>query len=68
MEGYDVFQPWGSPENPIPTANNLLFIFLPDGADDLPAVQETYPGGTLHEEKNSNGETLYLLYRYNAFQ
>jgi len=68
VEGYDVFQPWGSPENPIPTANNLLFIFLPDGADDLPAVQETYPGGTLHEEKNSNGETLYLLYRYNAFQ
>ena len=66
VEGIDVLQPWGAPENPVPTSDHLIFIFHPSNTADLQAVQDTYPGGKLHEKKGVDGETMYWFYEYEA--
>ena len=68
VEGFDVLQPWGSPDNPVPTSGHLIFIFLPENAKDLPTIQAAYAGGTLYEKKAVDKKTLYWLYEYNASQ
>ena len=68
VEGFDVPQPWGSPENPLPTSDHLVFIFLPENMDDIPAIQAAYPDGTLLEKKGVDKQTLYWLYEYDASQ
>lgn len=68
VEGYDVPFSWGSPDNPIPTSKNLVFIFLPQNSGDLPAIQSRYPGGKLSEHFALNGNPIYWLYEYNASQ
>lgn len=68
VEGFDVGLPWGSAENPVPSSDHLVFIFLPANMTDMPVIQEAYPNGTLHEKKNVEGQTLYWLYEYNAGQ
>src|SRR5690606_28749556 len=64
VTGFDVEHPWGTPDNPTPTSNHLIFIFLPDNMADLSLIQTEYPGGTLSEKIGANGETLYWLYEY----
>lgn len=66
VEGSDVLYPWGSPENPTPTADHLIFIFHPSNTSEMQVIQDTYPGGTLHEKKGIDGETLYWFYEYNV--
>ena len=68
VHGYDINLPWGSVENPVPTSDHLIFIFLPGNLTDMPVIQEAYPGGTLHEKKDADGQALYWLYEYNAGQ
>lgn len=64
VTGFDVEHPWGSPDNPTPSSNHLIFIFLPDNMADLSLIQTEYPGGTLSEKIGANGDTLYWLYEY----
>jgi hypothetical protein len=64
VEGIDINQPWGAPENPQPTGSRLLFIFLPSNEDQIPLVQEDYPGGTLSSTIAADGQTLYWQYEY----
>lgn len=66
VEGFDVLKPWGSPENPVPTSDYLIFIFHPSNTADLQAVQDAYPGGTLHKKIGVDGEPLYWIYEYEA--
>lgn len=68
VEGVDILQPWGSPVNPAPTSNHLIFIFPPESADNIPTIQTAYPGGTLHEKKGVDRQTLYWLYEYETGQ
>ena len=68
VEGFDVLHPWGSSDNPVPTSNHLVFIFLPENQDDIPAIQANYPGGTLQEKLGIDKQTLYWLYEYETGQ
>jgi hypothetical protein len=61
-KGLDMNQPWGSPQNPSPNSDYLMFVFLPDHENQIPAVQEDYPKGKLTQEFDKNGQTLYWLY------
>ena len=54
--------PWGSPENPQPTSNHLVFVLLPDHEGELPAIQEDFPDGILTRELDRKGQPLYWLY------
>lgn len=64
VEGFDVPHPWGAVENPVPTSNRLIFIFLPENSSDLSTIQAEYPGGTLREKTGTDGNTLYWFYEY----
>jgi hypothetical protein len=55
-------------ENPVPTSDHLVFIFLPENMDDILAIQAAYPDGTLLEKKAVDKQTLYWLYEYDASQ
>jgi 4-amino-4-deoxy-L-arabinose transferase-like glycosyltransferase len=62
IKGLDMNQPWGSPQNPKPTSDYLIFILLPDHESELDAIRDDYPGGKLIHEFDTNGQTLYWLY------
>jgi|CXWL01.1.fsa_nt_gi hypothetical protein len=66
VEGFEVPKPWGSPENPIPTSDHLIFIFHPSNTTDMQAVQDAYPGGTLRKKLGVDGQPLYWFYEYKA--
>lgn len=68
VEGFDVLQPWGAIENPVPTSNHLVFIFLPDNINDLEAIRTEYPGGILYEKIGTDEKTLYWLYEFTLVQ
>jgi hypothetical protein len=63
IDGSDMNQPWGSPENPPLAGHPLIFVFLPDHEADLSAVRTEYPGGQLVEEPSRAGGTLFWMYR-----
>jgi hypothetical protein len=60
--GIDVSNPWGSPDNPAVSGQNLLFVFMPERKDDIPLVQADYPGGVFHEVDAPDGSVLYSYY------
>jgi hypothetical protein len=62
IHGLDMAAPWGSPANPQPESNHLIFVFLPIRQDDLRRVQTLYPGGLLQTEKDCLKNTLFWLY------
>ncbi len=64
IEGIDIDQPWGAPENPLPTANRLILIFLPIREDQIALVQADYPGGRLSSMTAADGQILYWRYDY----
>lgn len=64
ITGYDMNKPWGSDQNPRLPGDHLFFVFLPGLESDLRAVQASYPGGQLLEERTSDGRLLYWLYQY----
>jgi len=64
IKGIDMIQPWGSADNPQPTAAHLLFVFLPSHESEISAVQAAYPGGSLHTELAVDKNVLYWLYEY----
>jgi 4-amino-4-deoxy-L-arabinose transferase-like glycosyltransferase len=62
--GLDMNFPWGAAENPKPSSNRLIFVFLSNHADDLAAVQASYPGGLLVPTYGNLGQLVYTLYQY----
>jgi 4-amino-4-deoxy-L-arabinose transferase-like glycosyltransferase len=62
IEGLDMTHPWGSPDNPQPTSNQLVFVLLPDHEGELPAIQDDFPDGILTRELDRKGQPLYWLY------
>jgi hypothetical protein len=64
INGLDMNSPWGSSQNPQPTRDYLIFVFLPDHEHQIPAVQSDYPGGVLIQEFDRSGRTLYWLYEF----
>ena len=62
----DINQPWGMSENPQPTGDHLLFIFLPNHAEDLAAVKSIYPGGKEITWRASDRTPLFWAYEYVA--
>jgi hypothetical protein len=55
---------WGATDHPIPTGENLVFVFLPNNASQIRLVRADYPGGLLHAERSGLGKTLYYFYEY----
>ena len=64
FEGIDIQFPWGSVENPVPTGQNLIFIFLPFHVDQIPLVEKDYPGGIVHVQLATDNTPLFWLYEY----
>jgi hypothetical protein len=62
IQGLDFNQPWGSPDNPEITADEVLFVFLPDNRENLELVKEDYPNGSTTVELNEDGSPLYWMY------
>ena len=62
IKGLDMNSPWGSSQNPQPTSDHLMFVFLPDHEHQIPVVQRDYPGGVLIQEFDRSGRALYWLY------
>jgi hypothetical protein len=54
--------PWGSDQNPTPSSDHLLFVFLPEHEDQIPSIKDVYPGGKLVQEYDQDGRILYWLY------
>jgi 4-amino-4-deoxy-L-arabinose transferase-like glycosyltransferase len=63
-ESIDINQPWGTSENPQPVGNHLIFIFLPNHADDLVAVETAYPGGKEITWQAADRTPLFWAYEY----
>jgi hypothetical protein len=64
VDGLDMLEPWGSEQNPKPNSDHLIFVFLPQNADEIPLVQADYPGGKLLEETTYWEKILYYYYIY----
>jgi len=64
IQGIDMLEPWGSPSNPQPASDRLIFIFLPEHAADLEAVRQAYPGGKIRvvQRRTPNVGLLYWTY------
>jgi hypothetical protein len=62
ISGIDMNHSWGSEENPEPTSDHLIFVFLPDHYDQLDLVQADYPVGETKVETTRDDRPLYLLY------
>jgi hypothetical protein len=62
--GLDMLEPWGAEQNLKPDSNHLVFVFLPQNADQIPLVQADYPGGVLLEEMTYWEKILYYYYIY----
>ncbi len=62
IKGHDMLYPWGDPQNPVPTGDHLIFVFLPGLENDLAGVESDYPGGHLIVQNGRTRKTLYYLY------
>lgn len=62
VEGLDMVAQWGSPENPLPQSDHIIFVFLPNHEQDLRQVRASLPGGKLIEELGPKYELLFWLY------
>jgi hypothetical protein len=66
VTGLDINSTWGSPDNPVPDRENLLFVFFPGREEEIPLIQADYPGGTLGVVTAPNGSVLYTYYSYRS--
>jgi hypothetical protein len=57
---------WSAPNHPMPTSQNLVFVFLPINANQIPSVLKDYPGGPVLGQKSPTGQTLYYYYTYSG--
>lgn len=62
VKGIDINTPWSSENKSAITSHHLIFVFLPNHVDQIPAVQTDYPGGKLLSIPAADGNLLYDLY------
>ncbi len=62
VNGVDVNEDWGSPNNPEVKSNEPVFVLLPHKEEDLKAIMADYPGGDLLEARTPEGELIYWMY------
>ncbi len=60
---YNVLEPGAELQEPRQPDSDLLFLFLPERAGELAAVQEQYPAGDFQTFENNQGIPLFLAYR-----
>jgi len=63
LNGVNLNEAWGSPQNPPLTSQRLIFVFLPGHETDLTAVQAAYPGGFSWREVGLYANPIYDLYQ-----
>jgi hypothetical protein len=61
VEARDVFQPLAD-QPPLDVTAPTTFILLPERRDELPILQERYPGGVLAERYGEKSVLLFLAY------
>jgi len=66
--GTEAIHPWGSPENPLPSAENVIFVFLPLHAADLDGALRQYPGGRERDIVDPTMGQLFTLYELSPFR
>jgi hypothetical protein len=61
ITGYEFFEEWGSPNNPVFQGDHFIFVILPEPKTEpnIPAIQESFPTSTPHPEYDRNGDILY---------
>jgi hypothetical protein len=64
--GVDFLNPWADSDHSTLTNPNIVFIFLPERQDELAAIMEEYPGGTLKVQQAWNSQILFWIYDYYA--
>jgi hypothetical protein len=64
IQGIDIPYRWGAVDNPRPSAERLIFVFLSSHEEQVPLVQQDYPGGRLEMVLAADGQVLYWLYEY----
>ncbi len=68
IQGVDARKPWGDPDNPLPTAQNVIFVFIREHEKDLELAQQTYPGGKLITQTDPSLGLLAWIYELSPFQ
>jgi len=66
--GTEAIHPWGSPENPLPSAENVIFVFLPQHAADLDGALRQYPGGHERDIVDPTMGQLFTLYELSPYR
>ncbi len=64
MELADVETPLAAPPELGSSAQDMIFIFLPERVGELQWVMQAYPGGEREEVPGHTGNTLFVAYRY----
>lgn len=63
IRGLEMVESWGSPANPQPDSERLIFVFLPFLEDQIALVRADYPGGVLTRRIASDGQILFWMYQ-----
>ncbi len=66
--GSEAPHPWGSSENPVPSAENVLFVFLPGHEADLDGALRQYPGGRERMLVDPTMGPLFTVYELSPFR
>lgn len=63
VDGTDMNNAWGSPDNPPVSGQPLLYAFLPEREVDLRAALAAFPDGKLVQMTSPSGSTLVWVYQ-----
>jgi hypothetical protein len=60
----DLYNTWGSSDNPPIPDGNLFVVIMPGREEEIPQIQEDYPGGNFGEVFATDGSLLYSYYEH----
>jgi len=66
VEGTDINEPWISAFKPVFHSDKLVFVFLNDRKEQIPAVQADFPTGNLEPVFAWNKEVMFWVYAVEA--
>jgi 4-amino-4-deoxy-L-arabinose transferase-like glycosyltransferase len=68
LNGQDVLDPITSAEDLefVRPSHPALFVFVPAREQELPIVQEAFPGGTVRRFNKPDGKSLFVIYQVNT--
>ncbi|MCL7453436.1 MAG: hypothetical protein M8467_10365, partial [Anaerolineae bacterium] len=62
VRGQDVTEPLDGPPGPIDADRSVAFVFLPERAGELAAIEQAFPQGRLVELADEAGRPRFLVY------